>query len=451
MNMLVNSYAVSPSGGDMRGDGLVQWAPRNFQERFPDVPSLADATRAAGSHSGADGEGDLSPDVQRAEDILSARKRDRSTEEGYYAAAAAVAPDNPAQLLEQTRDEVRQDEPASERSAKTPCDGPAAAESTNVEQKKQAAGSGQQGENGQDAQAVHDVARENGGLGAPGTGPSAPKGNPAAVAPTLDEPSQKALSGKRSRSLVAFEKSEARLRAAGLESQSRPGLKRGSASGNLNPAMEALLSRGKEIQLGGLKSGASASPGASAGFVSPPTVTGPHTSVATAPHGGAAGGVGEGIPQNMGEQILDSLRASMAQGDRQVLIRLQPPELGMVLVQLRERREGVDGTLKVDRADTRHEIEQALPEVVRSLQDAGIGIRRLDVTGSDSSGQDVGNGQPPQDGSSGYRDAGQDRDSLRTSLPTRPPAAADPLGDARQVGEIQGSGAMPQGRIDMLL
>jgi flagellar hook-length control protein FliK len=141
----------------------------------------------------------------------------------------------------------------------------------------------------------------------------------------------------------------------------------------------------------------------------------------------------------------------MAQGDRQVLIRLQPPELGTVLVRFREHGEGLDGTLKVDRTDTRREIEQALPEVVRSLQDAGVGIRRLDVTDSDSSGQDLGRGQSQQDGSSGHRDAGQDRDSLWTSFTPRSPAAADSSVDSRQVPDIQRATEMPRGRIDMLL
>jgi hypothetical protein len=111
----------------------------------------------------------------------------------------------------------------------------------------------------------------------------------------------------------------------------------------------------------------------------------------------------------------------------------------------------LDGTLKVDRADTRREIEQVLPEVVRSLQDAGIGIRRLDVTDSDSPAQDLGRGQPQQDGSSGYRDAGQDRDSLWTSSASGPAAAADSSWGSPRAPDTPSSAAMPQGRIDMLL
>jgi flagellar hook-length control protein FliK len=141
----------------------------------------------------------------------------------------------------------------------------------------------------------------------------------------------------------------------------------------------------------------------------------------------------------------------MAQGDGQVLIRLQPPELGTVVVRFREQGERLDGTLQVERADTRREIEQALPEVVRSLQEAGIGIRRLDVTDGDPPGQDLGRGQPQQDRSSGHRDSGQDRDHLWTSSTPWSPAAADFSVDSQQTPDIQGSTEMPRGRIDMLL
>jgi flagellar hook-length control protein FliK len=141
----------------------------------------------------------------------------------------------------------------------------------------------------------------------------------------------------------------------------------------------------------------------------------------------------------------------MAQGDGQVLIRLQPPELGTVVVRFREQGERLDGTLQVERADTRREIEQALPEVVRSLQEAGIGIRRLDVTDGDPPGQDLGRGQPQQDRSSGHRDSGQDRDHLWASSTPWSPAAADFSVDSQQTPDIQGSTEMPRGRIDMLL
>ena len=451
MNTLVNSYAVSPSSGDVHGSGPMQWTPRMPQDRFADIPILADVTEETRSDSNADSEDDLDADVQRERDSLSARKRDRATVESSHAATAAIASDTPTELPAQTGSGAGKDNSTSARFSKTACEESVTAESPGGEQKKKADLAGQHGKDGQHTQVVGGVARKNGGIETPVAGPSAPKGNRTTPPHILDAPSPKGLSRKQSPSLAASPKSEARLRGLGSENQPQAGPKRGSASGNLNPAMEALLSRGRETQPGGQKSGVSAPTGSSACFVSQPVAAGPHTVVGTAAYGSVDGGAGESVFQSVGDQILDSLKASMAQGDRQVLIRLQPPELGTILVRFREQGQGLDGTLQVDRTDTRREIEQALPEVVRSLQDAGIGIRRLDVTDSDSPGQDLGRGQSQQDGSSGHRDAGQDRDSLGTSFTPRSPVAANSSVDSRQGPDIQRATEMPRGRIDLLL
>jgi flagellar hook-length control protein FliK len=175
-----------------------------------------------------------------------------------------------------------------------------------------------------------------------------------------------------------------------------------------------------------------------------------HNSIGAASLESATVYMSESASASVGEQILDSLKASMAQGDGQILIRLQPPELGMVLVRFREQGQELDGTLRVDRSDTRHEIAQALPDVLRSLQEAGIGIRRLEVTHGDSPGQDLGQGQLPQEGSSGRPDAGQDQGHLWTASTSWPSAAADFAAEAQVMPDVPGSAALPWGRIDML-
>ena len=84
--------------------------------------------------------------------------------------------------------------------------------------------------------------------------------------------------------------------------------------------------------------------------------------------------------QDVSEQILGSMQASLARGDRQLLVRLDPPELGNVVVRFQERGDQVSGVLEVSRDETRLEVEQALPEELRSLQDAGLQVRRPEVT-----------------------------------------------------------------------
>jgi flagellar hook-length control protein FliK len=118
--------------------------------------------------------------------------------------------------------------------------------------------------------------------------------------------------------------------------------------------------------------------------------------------------------RTVGQQILDSVRASASQGDREISVRLQPPELGTITVRLREEGGHLEGVVEVGRRETRREIERALPEVVRGLQDMGVQIRKFEVTGSDSSGPDLGRGQPQQDTWSGQNGSGQSRDQLPT-------------------------------------
>ncbi|MBL7185330.1 MAG: flagellar hook-length control protein FliK [Phycisphaerae bacterium] len=84
---------------------------------------------------------------------------------------------------------------------------------------------------------------------------------------------------------------------------------------------------------------------------------------------------------SVGDQILDSVRSSLSQqtGDRQITIQLHPPELGKVSVKFQEQDAQITGTLEVSKAQTRSEIEQALPQIIRNLADSGIEIKRLEV------------------------------------------------------------------------
>jgi hypothetical protein len=218
-----------------------------------------------------------------------------------------------------------------------------------------------------------------------------------------------------------------------------------------NPKVEAASSGGKKTQPGNAKEGGSlqaepltSSSGQPAGVtLRPPGETQPHAVAdATAT---------KSIVRNVGEQILDSLQPSVAQGDRQILIRLQPPELGTVVVRFQERGQHLDGTLEVGKSETRREIERAVPDVVRSLQDAGIPIRRLDVVTADAPEQDLGKGHLQQDAWSGQQGSGQNRDSLPASQTSWSQGAADSPVNAEETASADAPVRPSQGRIDMLL
>lgn len=82
---------------------------------------------------------------------------------------------------------------------------------------------------------------------------------------------------------------------------------------------------------------------------------------------------------SVSEQIQESIRSSLHQGNQQITVRLSPPELGKVLIKFQEQGGQVTGSLEVSKTQTRYEIQQALPEIIQNLQDSGIQIKRLDV------------------------------------------------------------------------
>ena len=78
-------------------------------------------------------------------------------------------------------------------------------------------------------------------------------------------------------------------------------------------------------------------------------------------------------------QIQDSIALGVQQNSRQLVIRLDPPELGRVAIRFQEDSQGITGVLEVQRSQTRHDIQQALPEIVQQLQDSGVQIKRVEV------------------------------------------------------------------------
>jgi flagellar hook-length control protein FliK len=104
------------------------------------------------------------------------------------------------------------------------------------------------------------------------------------------------------------------------------------------------------------------------------------------------------ITQGISKQIQESIHSSLRQPDQQIIIRLNPPELGTVSLKFQEQKDQITGLLEVSKAQTRYEIERALPEIIRNLQDLGVQIKRLEVTQQDQSEQQAYKDQSLQDG-----------------------------------------------------
>ncbi|MCJ7778071.1 MAG: flagellar hook-length control protein FliK, partial [Sedimentisphaerales bacterium] len=84
------------------------------------------------------------------------------------------------------------------------------------------------------------------------------------------------------------------------------------------------------------------------------------------------------------EQICQSIQVSIQQGNSQITIHLNPPDLGRVSVKFSQQGNELTGLLEATNPQTRAEIRQAIPEIIRSLEESGISVKHIDVTLSDS-------------------------------------------------------------------
>lgn len=151
------------------------------------------------------------------------------------------------------------------------------------------------------------------------------------------------------------------------------------------------------------------------------------------------------------EQIRDSVTASLTRGERQVTIRLHPPELGSVTMRFQEQGGQVNGVLEVSHVDTRQRVEQALPQVIQSLQEAGVQVRRIEVVVSDQPGNDASKQQFQQE--AWAQQQGQERYPHQSPRSIGSNWASGDGGTQNRVGVPDGDttmAGMPTGRIDML-
>jgi flagellar hook-length control protein FliK len=108
------------------------------------------------------------------------------------------------------------------------------------------------------------------------------------------------------------------------------------------------------------------------------------------------------VSADVSKQILESIHSSISQEGRnqQITVQLNPPELGKVLIKFQEQDQDITGLLEVSKTQTRIEIEQAIPQIVRDLQNSGIQIKRLDIVLSqeEQQGQEALRDQTLQNG-----------------------------------------------------
>jgi flagellar hook-length control protein FliK len=112
------------------------------------------------------------------------------------------------------------------------------------------------------------------------------------------------------------------------------------------------------------------------------------------------------VSAQISKHISETISSSTIQqgGEKQITIHLNPPELGSVMIKFSEKNSELTGTLQVSKAETKVEIENALPDIIRSLSESGIQLKRIDVVSTENrfSANDSNKEQLTQGDNSGH-------------------------------------------------
>jgi flagellar hook-length control protein FliK len=121
-------------------------------------------------------------------------------------------------------------------------------------------------------------------------------------------------------------------------------------------------------------------------------------------------GIGsEVISVPAGQQIAVAVRSGMEQGEPRVVIRLDPPDLGEVSISISSRGSGVQAVVRVEHPETLRRLEQETPGLMQRLSDAGIQVRRVELSLNNGSlSSDTSSGSMLRDqGNSSWQGQGQ--------------------------------------------
>lgn len=115
-------------------------------------------------------------------------------------------------------------------------------------------------------------------------------------------------------------------------------------------------------------------------------------------------------------QLTDGIKTAVG-SDRALILNLNPPELGRVHLRIENDGGPVNAVLRVENPMTRADIEQSLPSIIRSLEQSGVQVRRIDVLPTETLPQDgsLGRQSDMQGGMPNRHDPDNGRFETRTN------------------------------------
>jgi flagellar hook-length control protein FliK len=121
------------------------------------------------------------------------------------------------------------------------------------------------------------------------------------------------------------------------------------------------------------------------------------------------------VASSVGVQIQDSIQSTLSTDNKEIVIQLNPPDLGKVQIKFTEENNSLIGVLSVDKSHTKNEIQQTLPEVIQNLQDSGINIKKIEVVLSNNQEQQTMKDQSSMSGQNWFGQQNQsNQDSHRS-------------------------------------
>ncbi|AQT66890.1 Flagellar hook-length control protein FliK [Anaerohalosphaera lusitana] len=96
-------------------------------------------------------------------------------------------------------------------------------------------------------------------------------------------------------------------------------------------------------------------------------------------------------------QTAQAMAIAVQNGQDSVSLMLNPPELGRVNIQFAQENGEITGFIQAEKLATRDEIAHNMTEIVRSLQQSGLAVKKVEVVVTEQSTQDSTNADTSQD------------------------------------------------------
>ncbi len=100
---------------------------------------------------------------------------------------------------------------------------------------------------------------------------------------------------------------------------------------------------------------------------------------------------------NPTRQITELMQVAAQRNADRLTVRLDPPELGRVQIKFQQINGEIVGVIEADKVRTRDEIANTMPQIVRSLQESGVAIKKIEVVLTDRQQPDTAQQDRQQD------------------------------------------------------